>query len=115
FFSVDDPQQAAALLIPVGSVNVNLPRSVVGTGASGSADVVVDRGTQSLDAAGLVKVLTSVSPTVGEAERTPNVQAVWTGVAQAVGTGKPPSTMPAGVGSFADLTTRLFAGPVGAR
>ena len=79
------------------------------------AGTELEAGSQTLDSAELAKVLTATSSQETEAERTPNIDAVWTGIAQAVGTGKAPATMPAGVSGFDDLATRLLAGPVGAR
>ena len=107
YFTVDDPAKAAGVLLPVGETPVDLPRAVAGT--------ELEAGSQTLDSAELAKVLTATSSQETEAERTPNIDAVWTGIAQAVGTGKAPATMPAGVSGFDDLATRLLAGPVGAR
>jgi hypothetical protein len=107
YFTVDDPAKAAGVLLPAGATTVDLPSAVAGT--------ELQAGSQTLDSGQLAKVLTTTSSKEKVAQRTPNIDAVWTSVAQAVGTGKAPATMPAGVGSFEDLATRLFAGPVGAR
>ncbi|MFT3855128.1 MAG: hypothetical protein QM733_20700 [Ilumatobacteraceae bacterium] len=114
YWAVDDPAKAAGVLQPVGKVAVDLPRTVVG--GDGSSSVLFERGEQSLDASEAVQVLTATSTTVDEAGRTPNIEAIWQGVATSVGAGvagQSPSSPT--VGSFEDVVAHLFAGPVGSR
>ena len=113
YFAVDDPAKAAGVLLPVGTIAVDLPRTVVGGG--GSSEVLFERGPQSLDATQAVQVLTATSSTVDEAGRTPNIEAVWQGAAAAVGTGLTTTAPAPTVGSFEDVVAHLYAGPVGSR
>lgn len=109
-----DPAEAAGVLLPVAPVDVDLPRTVVGD-IGGKTTVVFARGQRSMDAAAAVQVLTSVSSTVNEAARTPNIDALWGAVSRSVGQGKPPASPTSTVTSFDELAAHLFAGPVGAR
>jgi hypothetical protein len=114
YFAVDDPAKAAGVLLPAGTVDVDLPSAVTG-GQGGSSAAVFDSGQQSLDPTQVAEVLTTTSTKVDEAARTPNIEAVWRGVASAVGSGLT-STAPAPtVASFEDVVAHLFAGPVGSR
>lgn len=113
YFRVDDPAKAAGVLLPVGSIDVDLPRTVVD--GDGSSSVLFERGQQTLDASEAVQVLTATPPTVDEAGRTPNIEAVWQGVATAVGTGVAAETPSPTVAGFDDVVAHLFAGPVGSR
>src|SRR6478735_8031982 len=109
YFAVDDPAKAAGVLLPAGTIDVDLPADVVG-GSGGSSTVVFDAGQRSLDAAQAVQVLNATSSSTDEADRTPNVDAVWQGVANAVGTGLAPATpLSPTVGSFDDVVAHLFA------
>lgn len=107
YFQVDDPAKAAGVLLPVGTVDVNLPTAVAGSS--------FEAGQQSLDPAQVVQVLTAKSAKESEAARTPNIEAAWTGIAQGIGSGLQGVTVPPTVGSFEDLVAHLFSGPVGSR
>jgi hypothetical protein len=116
YFAVDDPAKAAGMLLPLGSLAVDLPSAVVGSASgTGAGSAIFPAGQRNLDAAEAVKVLTATSSKVDEAARTPNIEAVWNGVAAGVGAGKPPATPTATVGSFDDVVAHLFSGPVAAR
>ncbi len=114
YFAVDDPAKAAGVLLPVAPVNVDLPRTVVGDSA-GKTNVVFNRGQRAMSAPEAVQVLTATSSTVDEAGRTPDIEALWIGVAAGVGEGKPLASPAPAVASFDDLVAHLFSGPVGAR
>ncbi|MCU1502713.1 MAG: hypothetical protein JWM12_2067 [Ilumatobacteraceae bacterium] len=114
YFSVDDPAQAAGVLLPVSPVDVTLPRTVVAD-ARGTTTVVFNRGQRAMPAPDAVQVLTALSSTVDEAARTPNIEAVWSAVATSIGAGKPGDTLSPTVTSFQDLVAHLYAGQVGAR
>ena len=115
YFAVDDPTKAAGVLLPAGTVDVDLPSNVVGH-SGGSAATVFDAGQRSLDAAQAVQVLTATSSTVPESGRSPNVEALWEGVAKSIGAGVTPSApLAPTVSSFEDVAARLFSGAVGAR
>jgi hypothetical protein len=114
YFAVDDPAQAAGVLLPLAPVTVDLPRTVVGD-VAGKTTVVFNRGQRPLSAPEAVQVLTATSSTVDEAGRTPDVEALWTAVAAGVGDGKPLATPAPAVSSFDGLVAHLFSGKVGAR
>ena len=116
YFAVDDPAKAAGVLLPVGTIDVDLPADVVG-GSGGSSTVVFDAGQRSRSTPRRRCRCSTPRPR-RPTRRTahPNVDAVWQGVADAVGTGLAPATPSSPtVGSFDDVVAHLFAGPVGAR
>ena len=81
------PRGAAALLAPVGDLEVDLPDDV--TDAAG--EVVADAGAATIDAAQAAAVLAARDPTVPAAEQYPAADAVWSAVATAVGDGVAPT------------------------
>lgn len=111
---IADPSAAAAVLGPVAPIEVDLARTVVND-ADGATKVLFQRGARSLGAADVVAVLTAMSTTVDEAARIPNIEAVWSGVATAIGQGTTVAAAGAPVADFAGLVEHLFAGAVGSR
>jgi hypothetical protein len=105
---------AAALLTPVAPVRATLPADVLATEA-GEPTTLFEAGAVSLSAAQAVEVLTATVADQTDADRRGNHEAIWTGVAAGVGTGKgaPDQTLP--INSLGVLLDRLFAGPVEAR
>lgn len=114
--TIANPTDAATVLSPLAPIDVDLARTVVND-ADGATKVLFQRGARSLGAADAVQVLTAMSSTVDEAARTPNLEAVWSGVAAAIGQGKSSGGAPAAapVTDFPSLVAHLYAGPVGAR
>lgn len=113
-FEVADPAQVAGFLLPLAPLAVDLPADVHDT-VDGADKVVIARGPSSLTAPQAAEVLNARGPDAREADRRPNLEALWFAVAKAVGNGKPPESMPAGISSFADFTSHLFAAPVSSR
>jgi hypothetical protein len=94
------------------SIQVDLPRDVLGADDA----VLFPKGPASLSAAQAAQILTTRSPTQREGLRRPNIDAVWAGIAAAVGTGRQGQTLSgAAPTTFAELATRLMAGPISSR
>ena len=111
---VADPSAAAAVLAPVSPIQVELARTVVDD-TDGSTKVLFQRGARSLGAADAVQVLTATSATVAQAARLPNLDAVWAGVAGAVGAGRTAGAPAGQVTDFGELAAHLFSGKVASR
>jgi hypothetical protein len=114
---VVDAERLAAMLEPVGDLEVDLPTDV--TDASG--DTVADAGAATIDAAQAAAILTARDPDVPAIRQYRAAAAVWSAVAAAVGDGlgaddatADGGTVPA-VGDIDELLTRLLGGPVGYR
>lgn len=112
---VADPTAAAALLAPVGQITVNL---------SSSAGTDFPVGSNTLTPEQAVQVLNFTEAGQPDRSRRADVEAVWEGVATAVGAGLPTSGAATGstvaggpitFGSLVDLFGVLLSGPVGAR
>jgi hypothetical protein len=101
-----------AFLAGLPPVDVNLPVDVLGVD-----DVALfPKGAASLTTDQLAQILTTKSPTQPERLRHPNIDAVWAGIVEAVGTGREGQTLsPAAPTTFAELATRLTAGPIASR
>jgi hypothetical protein len=94
------------------SVTADLPRDVLGA----SDAVVYPKGSTKLTAAQIAEILTSKSPTEHERLRRTNLEAVWIGIATAIDSGRQGETLSASPPkTFAEMATRLMAGPVGSR
>ncbi len=110
---VAKPAELAVLLRPVSPVQVDLPADVL-TAQLGSDTVLYPAGKVELAADQLATVLNAGGLAQTEADRRPNVEAVWAGVAAAIGNGvTDPSTGAAS--SFDALLTQVMAGPAAAR
>jgi hypothetical protein len=111
---VASPGEAGGMLLPVGPIEVDLPVDVRNTDGDRTTTILA-AGTRTLTAAQAVRVLTSRAADDTEAQRQPNIEAVWAGVAAAIGSGVAGLTQPAAIGTFGDLLTTLMSGPVGVR
>jgi len=116
--SIDHAQVAsvadlALLLQPVSPVKVTLPRDVM-MSQDGAGTLLYSAGEVSLSAGQVATVLTARSANQTEADRRPNVEAVWSAVAAAIGKGVG-SASTAPPTSFGSLAAQVMAGPVGAR
>jgi hypothetical protein len=114
YTKVADPFTAGQLLLPLGPVSVDLPRDVRIT-ADGRVQVGFKRGKQSLSPPQLVEVLTARDEQETDRLRRPAIEAVWTGVADRIGSGIPGLAVVPSIASFDDLVVRLLSGPVAAR
>ncbi len=110
---VAKPAELAVLLQPVSPVKVELPADVL-TAQGGSDTVLYPAGKVELTADQLATVLNARGLTQTEADRRPNVEAIWTSVAAAIGKGiTDPTTGLAS--SFDALLTQVMAGPTDSR
>ncbi|MCE9623479.1 MAG: hypothetical protein K8R99_14155 [Actinomycetia bacterium] len=105
------PAEAEALLAPVAPVQAQLPLEVRDT-VDGAAVVLFPAGAAELTAAQVVQVLTAEVSGEHESARRDNINAVWAGIAAAVGAGKTQWVVGTPAVTVADLLTRAFAGTV---
>ncbi|MEK7422721.1 MAG: hypothetical protein AAB131_02655 [Actinomycetota bacterium] len=112
-----DLQQAAGFLLAYEPFTVDLATEV-SNGSTGEADSIA-AGTVVLDAANAAKVLTYGAGIGEETIRKANLEALWVGVAAAVGTGQPVASAVPGTAqppvSFDDFVNRLFSSSVQSR
>jgi len=102
----------AAFLAGIPTVDVTFPRDVLAVDDS----VLFAKGPHSLSAQDVAKVITTRSPTQPERLRESNVEALWSGITRAIGTGRTGQTLSAGPPkSFDELAARLTAGHTAAR
>ena len=93
-------------------MTVDLPRDVLGADDT----VLYPKGPASLSADQVAEIMTTRSPTERERLRRPNIDALWAGIAAAVGAGQQGQTLSASVPTtFPEIATRLMAGPVASR
>ena len=113
--TVAPPAEVLSLLGPVAPLSVNLPDDVRSTGGGGGNDVVIPAGQASLSASQAVRILTFVAVGEHNVDRRRNIDALWAGVASAIGAGKSIPDVSAPIATVADLMGRLFAGHVESR
>lgn len=113
-----DLQQAAGLLLAYEPFTVDLATEVSNGSTGGEADSIA-AGTGVLDAANAAKVLTYGAGIGEETIRKANLEALWAGVAAAVGTGQPVASSVPGTDqppvSFDDFVNRFFSSSVQSR
>ena len=116
--SVASAADAEGLLNPVSPVAAQLPTDVLGTSSAGTV-TLFDAGEHDLSAAETAEVLTATADGQRDADRRGNIEALWSGVAAAVGAGRTTADAAvdgvASIASLGDLMNRLFAAPVEAR
>jgi len=83
--------------------------------ATTTGETIVAGGPSELDAAAAATILTTTSGDQAESTRRPNLEALWAGIAQAVGPGSGAVPAAGAPASFDDYMTRWFAGPVRTR
>lgn len=112
FSAVMSRDEFATFLAGVPVAQVTLPREVLGID-----DLpLYAQGTAALSTIQMAHILTTKSPTEPERLRRPNIDAVWAGIAAAVGSGLQGQTLSAAAPTtFAEMATRLLAGPVASR
>lgn len=112
--TVATADEATALLTPVSPFKATLPTDVLTTD-SGDQVTMFEAGTVSLSAAQAVDVLEATVADQRDAQRRGNVEAIWTGVADAVGAGRTAADATLPITTLDVLLDRLFAAPVAAR
>jgi hypothetical protein len=104
--------ELAGLLLGLPQVRANLVNEVL----DGRDAVLHPKGPTTLSTTQVAEIVTTKSPTQLESARRPNIDAVWLGVATAVGTGREGQKLSAAEPStFEELAARLIAGPMAAR
>lgn len=112
FTAVMKRDELAALLTGLPSIQANLPTNVLGPDEA----AFLAKGPNTLTATQIAQILTSRSPTQREHLRQANVEAVWSSVAAAIGTGRQGLTLSvASPTTFAEMVTRLMSGSVASR
>ena len=99
----------SAFLGGLPAIQVDLPRDVLG--ADGAA--LYGKGPVVLSPAQAAQIITANSPTETEGLRQPNIDALWSGIAGAIGTGREGQALSAASPTtFDELAARVTAGPV---
>jgi hypothetical protein len=112
FSAVMKRDEFAAFLTGLPSIQADLPTDVLGTDET----AVFARGPNTLTATQVAQILTSRSPTQREHQRQANVEAVWLGVAAAIGKGREGLTLSvASPTTFAEMAARLMSSSVASR
>ena len=112
FTAVMKRDELAKLLTGLPSIQANLPTDVLGPDEA----AFLAKGPNTLTATQIAQILTSRSPTQREHLRQANVEAVWSSVAAAIGTGRQGLTLSvASPTTFAEMVTRLMSGSVASR
>lgn len=112
FTAVVNADEFASLLTGLPAVQVTLPRDVLAADEIG----LFAKGPNVLTAAQAAQIITANSPTEPERLRQPNIDALWTGIAAAIGTGREGQTLStAAPTTFAEMATRLMAGSIASR
>lgn len=112
FSAVMKRDEVAAFLTGLPSVQANLPTDVLGPDET----ALFTKGPSTLTSTQIAQILTSKSPTQRERPRQANIEAVWSGIASAIGTGRQGLTLSASSPTtFAETATRLMSGSVAAR
>lgn len=94
------------------AVKVDLPRDVLDANDA----VLFPKGPTTLTATQVAQILTTRSPTERERLRRPNLEALWSGIATAIGTGREGQPLSTSVPTtFAETAARLTAGPLATR
>ena len=110
--AVMNRKEFAGFLLGLPPIQVSFVRDVL----SADGSVLFAKGAATLSATQAAQVMTTRSPTEHERLRRPNLEALWAGIAKAVGTGRQGQTLATSVPTtFADTAARLMAGPVAAR
>jgi hypothetical protein len=114
--AVLDQAALTSLLSGVPAPTVELPADVVDAAPDGTKTTVFPAGSRQVSAAEAASILVAADPNQPEVQRLPNVRAVWSGVAAAVGQGVNPDAVgPFGTDGptdFSDFMAHFLAGPI---
>lgn len=105
------PRQLVELLQPVAPIGATLPTDVL----DADGDLLFGAGDVSLTADQAAALLTEVADDQVDLDRRGNIDALWTGVAAAIGAGRTSPDVSQPITTVAQLVERLFAGPTAAR
>ncbi|MBI4934012.1 MAG: LCP family protein [Actinobacteria bacterium] len=111
---VANPDQLAAVLQPVAPITVDLPIEV-NTNPNSSSSTVYPAGEVALSGKQAASVINARVEDQTEADRRPTLEAVWAGVAAAIGDGVTDVPAPVIPGSFELFITQLYGGPAQSR
>jgi hypothetical protein len=112
FSAVMTVEDFTAFLTGLPALQTTLAHDVLGSDDT----VLFGQGPAVLTAEQAAQVITSKSPTESERLRQPNIDALWASIVAAIGTGREGQTLSAATPTnFAELATRLTAGPVASR
>jgi hypothetical protein len=112
FSAVMKSDEFAAFLGSLPSIQVDLPTDVLGADET----PLFTKGPNNLTSAQIAQILTSKSATQKERPRQANLDAVWSSIAAAIGSGREGLTLSAASPTtFAEMATRLMSGPVASR
>jgi hypothetical protein len=112
FDAVMKRDEFANFLTGLPTVTVDLPSDVLGPDDA----VLYPKGSAKLSAAQIAEIITTKSPTQRERLRRPNIDALWTAISTAVGTGRVGQTLSAAQPTtFDEAATRLMAGRIASR
>ena len=112
FTAVMKRDEVAAFLKGLPSIQVNLPTDLLGADEA----ALFTKGPNNLTSTQIAQIFTSRSPTQKERPRQANLEAVWSGIAAAIGSGRQGLTLSAArPTTFAEMATRLMSGAVASR
>jgi hypothetical protein len=112
FTAVMKRDELAAFLTGLPSIQADLPTDVLGPDEA----VVLAKGPNNLTATQVAQILTSKSPTQREHLRQADLEAIWSGVAAAIGKGREGLTLSAASPTtFAEMSARLMSSSVASR
>jgi hypothetical protein len=112
FSAVMKGDEVAAFLTDLPSIQVDLPTDVLGADEA----ALFKKGPNSLTSTQIAQILTSKSPTQKERPRQADLDAVWSSIAAAIGSGRERLTLSAASPTtFAEMATRLMSGTVASR
>lgn len=104
--------ELTALLGSLPAVQAKLPGDVLGVDDA----VLFPKGPATLTTAQVAQILTTRSSTQPERQRRPNIEAVWSGIAVTLGTGRAGQTLSTSVPTtFPEIAARLTAGSIATR
>ena len=113
FDAVLNAEELDALLTRVGPISATLPNDVVTVNADGATETLFAAGERTLSPSEAASVLLARDPGQTESRRLPNVQAVWNGLSNAVGTGRAPAApLDTAIIDINDFFDHFLAGPV---
>ena len=112
FAAVMKRDEFASFFSGLPSMTIDLATDVLGPDDA----VLYPKGSTELTIDQVAEIITTKSPTQRERVRRTNIDALWAGIATAVGKGRQGQTLSAAApATFAEAATRLMAGPIASR